>query len=138
MTDTMDFPPDLPVIELVRPMPGFPDDRHFALVDLDGSGGLCSLRSLDHPDLRFLVAPPGLFFPDYEPELGDTEREQLGITGPEDAIVFCSVTLEPEDDTVYLNLMGPFVVHQATLQGRQLVLADSEHPVRAAVRLAEL
>ena len=48
------------------------------------------------------------------------------------------VTLAPEDDTVFLNLMGPFVVNRHTMQGRQLVLADSDHPTRAAVRLAEL
>ena len=61
----------VPVIDLVHPMPGFPDDHRFALVDLDGSGQLCSLTSLDHDGLRFLVAPPTTFFPDYAPEIDD-------------------------------------------------------------------
>ncbi len=63
--------PDLPVIELVHPMPGFPDRRQFALVTLDDLGTLCALRSLDDPELRFLVVPPAPFFPDYSPELDD-------------------------------------------------------------------
>jgi flagellar assembly factor FliW len=127
-----------PVIHFGDGILGFPGCTDFVLLDISPDSAFQILQCLQDPDVSMIVAVPWLFFPDYEPELGETEREQLGITAPEDAIVFCSVTLEPDDDTVYLNLMGPFVVHQATLQGRQLVLADSEHPVRAAVRLAEL
>ena len=35
---------DIPAIELVHPLPGFPDHRRFALVQLDDDGVLCQLR----------------------------------------------------------------------------------------------
>ena len=50
--------PEIPVIEMVHPVPGFPEHRRFALVQLDDAGVLCALRSVDDPDLRFLVVPP--------------------------------------------------------------------------------
>jgi flagellar assembly factor FliW len=50
--------------------------------------------------------------------------------------VFCPVTLTGDPDVVYLNLLGPFVVHRESLEGRQVVLADSEWPVRAPITLA--
>jgi flagellar assembly factor FliW len=126
-----------PVLHFADGILGFAGCTDFVLVDIAPDSAFQVLQCLQDPDVSMIVTVPWLFFPDYEPELSDAEREQLGIEAPEDAIVFCSVTLEPDDDTVFLNLMGPFVVHQQTLQGRQLVLADSEHPTRAAVRLAD-
>ncbi|UMG92943.1 flagellar assembly protein FliW [Nocardioides sp. TF02-7] len=58
---------DLPVIELVEAMPGFPGDRRFALVRLDDDGILHGLRSLDRDDLEFVVVPPAPFYPRLRP-----------------------------------------------------------------------
>lgn len=78
---------DVPVIEMVRPMPGFPERRRFALVQLDDDGVLCSMTSLDEPDLRFLVAPPGRFFPDYAPEVEDDVLSDLAIESSDDVLL---------------------------------------------------
>ena len=43
--------PEIPVIDLVHPLPGFPEHHRFALVQLDDDGVLCQLRSLDDPSL---------------------------------------------------------------------------------------
>jgi flagellar assembly factor FliW len=129
MTATMTPDTDLPVIDLVHPMPGFPDDRHFALVDLDGSGGLCSMRSLDHPDLRFLVAPPGLFFPEYAPEIDDQTVEELAIGSADDVMVL--VVLKPGDSlpTSTANLLAPVVLNTANRRACQVILEDADHSV---------
>ena len=103
MTATIDA--GVPVIDLVHPMPGFPDDRHFALVDLDGSGGLCSMRSLEHPDLRFLVAPPGLFFPDYAPEINDQTVAELDIDSADEVMVLV-VILQDAEHSVSVPLVA--------------------------------
>lgn len=120
---------DLPVIEMVRPMPGFPDDLHFALVDLDGSGGLCSLRSLDHPELRFLVAPPSLFFPDYAPEIDDSTVEQLAIESAEQAILLVVLKAGDSLPTSTANLLAPVVLNTANRRACQVVLDEAEHLV---------
>ena len=65
---------------------------------------------------------------------GDLE-EELGIERCEDAVVFCPVTLDADNDRVYINLLGPFVMNAETLRGRQLVLTGSEYPTRAPVDL---
>ncbi|MBJ7358818.1 flagellar assembly protein FliW [Nocardioides sp.] len=131
MTDTVaPAEADLPVIELVRPMPGFPDDRHFALVDLDGSGGLCSLRSLDHPDLRFLVAPPSLFFPDYTPEIDDLTVDELDIESVDQAMLLVVLTAGESLPTSTANLLAPVVLNTANRRACQVVLDDAEHLVR--------
>jgi flagellar assembly factor FliW len=115
-------------------IPGFPEAKRFALVDLAQEGAFQLLQSLDDPDVALIVCVPWLFFPDYAPVLDSRDQQDLGIDHPEDAIVFCAVTVGDEE-TLYLNLLGPFVINAQTRQGRQVVLADGEQPTSAAVPL---
>lgn len=122
---------EIPAIEMVRPMPGFPDHRRFALVQLDPGGDLCSLTSLDDPDLRFLVVPSAPFFPDYSPEVGDDVVAALGIESAADVLVL--LVLNPgaglHDTTA--NLAAPLLVNPTTRRAGQVVLDKPGLPVAA-------
>lgn len=126
-----------PVIELEHGIPGLTEHTRFVLRPLgdDDDAAFHVLASTEDPDVALIVTVPWTFFPDYAPELPEPDRQELGIDEPEEAIVFCPVTLDAAQRTVYLNLLGPFVVHAGSRRGRQVVLADSEWPVRAPVRL---
>jgi flagellar assembly factor FliW len=113
---------EIPVIELVHPMPGFPDRSRFALVQLDDDGVLCSLRSLDDPELRFLVVPPVQFFPDYAPEVDDDVVAELGISTAEDVLLLVVLTAGDSLATTTANLAAPLLVNHATRRGGQIVL----------------
>lgn len=123
------------VLHFVDGIPGFPSSRRFALVDVGEDSAFQYLQSLDESDVAMVVTVPWLFFPDYAPELSEVERGDLGLERPEDAVVFCAVTLEPDNDRIYLNLLGPFIVNAKTRQGKQIVLAHSGYPVRAPIEL---
>lgn len=116
--------PEIPVIDLVHPFPGFPDHRRFALVQLDEDGVLCQLRSLDDPDLRFLVVPPVTFFPDYAPEVGDDVVADLQIESVDDVIVLLVLNAGESLSTTTANLMAPVVVNTATRRASQVILDD--------------
>jgi flagellar assembly factor FliW len=122
---------DLPVIEMVRPMPGFPDRRRFALVRLDPAGDLCSMTSLDEPDLRFLVVPPARFFPDYAPEVEDDVVADLGIESESDVMVLVVLTAGSSLASTTANLAAPVVVNTATRRGGQIVLDEPGLPIAA-------
>jgi len=117
-------------------IPGFPRSRRFVLADIAEDSAFQILQSLDEPEVSLVVSVPWLFFPDYAPVLDETDQRDLGISSPDDAIVFCAVAVDETGEQVYLNLLGPFVVNAATRQGRQVVLSDSSLPVRAPVALA--
>jgi len=123
--------PEFPAIELVQPMPGFPEHRRFALVQLDDDGVLCQLQSLDDPTLRFLVMSPVPFFPDYAPEVADDVVEDLAIGSADDVIVLLVLNAGESLSTTTANLMAPVVVNAATLQARQVVLDDPSLPLAA-------
>lgn len=131
---------DESTLEFPDGIPGFPAARRFVLTDLteDEDGPFQLLQSLDDPALSMVVSVPWPFFPDYAPNIDDADRAELGLDDPEDAVVFCAVTADPEDSdvgTVFLNLLGPFVINARTRRGRQVVLADPDQPARAPVAL---
>ena len=125
---------ELPEISFVEPLPGFPDARRFALVELAPGGALFALRSLEDPELRFLVVPPAPFFPDYAPELDDAAAAGLGLTGAEDALVLLVVTPGDSPADATANLMAPVVVNARTQAAAQVVLSDSSLPIRRRLR----
>jgi flagellar assembly factor FliW len=123
--------PVIPAIELVHPLPGFPDKRRFALVQLDEDGVLCQLQSLEDPGLRFLVMSPVPFFPDYAPEVGDDVVQDLEITSADDVILLLVLNAGESPDTTTANLMAPVVVNTATLRASQVILDDPDLPLAA-------
>ncbi|WP_370250515.1 flagellar assembly protein FliW [Nocardioides sp.] len=122
---------DIPVIDIVHPLPGFPEARRFALVQLDDAGVLCALRSLDDPDLRFLVVPPQHFFPDYTPEVSDDVVAELGIDSEHEVLLLVILTAGATLTDTTANLLAPVVVNTRTREAAQVILDDATFPVAA-------
>lgn len=116
-------------------IPGFPGATRWVLTELAEDGAFQLLQSADDPDLAMVVGTPWLFFPDYAPDLADSEVHALGISSPEDAVLFCSVTVPETGTTPTMNLLGPFVVNRHTREGRQIVLGVDDAQVRAPLPL---
>jgi flagellar assembly factor FliW len=136
VNDTSSAPANTRILTFPEGIAGFADARSFTLADLDEEGTFQLFDCLERPELSMVVCVPWLLFPDYAPEVDEATQAALGLSRAEDAIVFCSVTVEPEDEALYCNLLGPFVVNAATLEGRQVVQHDLNLPVRASVPLA--
>lgn len=122
---------EIPTIEFVRPVPGFPALTRFALVQLDDDGMLCQLRSLDDPSLRFLVVPPAPFFPDYAPVIDDDVVRELGILDVDDVVVLLVLNAGDSLSATTANLLAPVVVNAATRRACQVILDDPTLPLSA-------
>ncbi len=126
---------DVPELVFASGLPGFPGERRFALVRWGAFEGPYSLMvDLDHPDVRFLVMPPYVFFPDYVVDLDDAIAAKIHLERPEDCLLLVIVTLgaRPEDATA--NLLGPIVINLQTREGVQAVLAESGYSTRVPLR----
>jgi len=121
----------LPVIDLVHPLPGFPQQRRFALVQLDDDGVLCQLRSLDDPDLRFLVMPPAVFFPEYEPVVAEDVVADLQIDSTDDVIVLLVINAGDSLHTSTANLMAPVLINTVNRRASQIILDDPNLAIAA-------
>jgi len=151
----------LPEIRFVRPLPGFPGLSRFVLVTLgdersadpepadgadrspapgagdgDATGPvpvLYELRSIEQPEIRFLVVVPSAFFSDYAFELDDATCAALGLSDAADALVLVIVTVGGGEGRTTANLMAPVVVNGRTRTAAQVILSGSDWPIRAAV-----
>jgi flagellar assembly factor FliW len=124
MTDT-----GLPTITMAVPMPGFPAHREFALVRLHEEGLLYAFTSIQDPELRFLVAPPEPFFPDYAPEIDEDVFAALNTKDPNRLLLLVVISAGVDDTTA--NLLAPIVVDQDSKRAMQVILNGTDLPVRA-------
>ena len=128
---------DVPELVSASGLPGFPGERRFALVRWGAFEGPYSLMvDLDDNDIRFLVMPPYVFFPDYTVDLDDVVAAKIHLERPEDCLLLVIVTLgsKPEDATA--NLLGPIVINLQTREAVQAGLAESGHSTRVPLRAA--
>jgi flagellar assembly factor FliW len=152
---------EVPEINLVHPLPGFPELTRFVMVRLsddssgdsdDGSNGdvngdavesradepadepvLYELRSLEQPQVRFLVAVPTAFFPDYTFELDETTCAELDLVRAEEALVLVLLTIGDDAASTTANLLAPVVINARTRSAAQVILSGADWSVRAAV-----
>jgi len=134
MTSTMssERPAVLPdQIAFTAPIPGFANEREFSITALDAHGVLYVLRSMRTPGLRFVVAAPGRFFPDYRPMLLPADVAALGVTDGDEVLVLVVVTVTNGIADATANLLAPIVIAAGRGTAVQLVLADADLPLRA-------
>lgn len=120
---------DIPEIRFPGGLPGFAGRERFVLQQWgDEASPFSLLRSVDDEELSFVVVPPSLFFPDYEPDVCDEVVESVGIAEPDDAMVLVIVTVrQPVQDST-ANLLGPLVINVHDLRGVQAVLEPDRWP----------
>lgn len=123
---------ELPVIDLAVPMPGFPAHRQFVLVRLNDEGLLYAFTSIEDPSLRFLVAPPEPFFPDYAPEIENEVFAALNTRDPDRVLLMVVITAGTTETTA--NLLAPIAIDRDSRRAIQVVLTGSNMPVRAIMR----
>ena len=124
----------LPTITMAVPMPGFPAHRDFVLVRLNDDGLLYAFTSIQDPELRFLVAPPEPFFPDYAPEIENEVFSSLNTKDPDRLLLMVVITAGANETTA--NLMAPIIVDRDTMRAQQVVLSGAGYPVRAIMHRA--
>jgi flagellar assembly factor FliW len=118
-------------LEVPTGLVGVPEATRFSLSRWGGADSpYALLKALDADDLEFVVVPPAVFFPDYEPVVGDELVAELDLHRADDAVVLVIVTIADPVHTSTANLLGPIVVNRHTHRAAQAVLSPDEHDAR--------
>jgi flagellar assembly factor FliW len=120
----------LVTLEVPHGLIGIPDARRFTLSRWGGDDSPYALLRAQDAELEFVVVPPSVFFPDYEPVVDDELVEELDLTTADDAVVLVIVTIGDPVDRSTANLLGPIVVNRHTCRAAQAVLSPDEHDPR--------
>jgi flagellar assembly factor FliW len=125
--------PEESVLTVLGGIIGFPDFLRYVLIQRPHDAPFYWLQCIDDPTLALVLVNPSLFKSDYNPELPEGAKEELGAKNG-DITLFAIVTIpqgRPQDMTA--NLLGPLAVNPKTRKARQLVLDDRlythRHPI---------
>ena len=113
---------------------GFEDVREFILLQEDESRVIWSLQAAEKPCPSLIVVDPFLVAPGYSPKVPAGDLRALGGPaggGPLGGLCFLAVAVLRRNfaETV-VNLKSPIVINPRTRTGRQVILEDSDYPVR--------
>lgn len=109
---------------------GFEELKRFVLLERPEIAPLEWLQSVENPQIVFTVIDPTVVFGNYQPDFSPEDWEALGLSEGEPVTVRVLVTVPKDPADMTANLLGPLVINTAQGKGRQVVLVNSEYPVR--------
>jgi flagellar assembly factor FliW len=119
-------------ISFPRGLFGFEELRDFALLDATQQPFFW-LQSVERVEVAFVLIDPKFFRPDYTPDVDPAELEEIGITAPEDMLVFSIVTVPPTGGRMTANLQGPLIFNSQTHVARQSISTNPRWSVRHGI-----
>jgi flagellar assembly factor FliW len=118
------------IIHFPNGIPGFEDEKQFVILPLEEQSPFAILQSIHHSHVGFVIAYPFSFYPDYAFDLTEEDIEKLKLNSPDECLTYTIMTLkEPFADST-INLKAPIVINAKEKIGKQLILHDSDYPIR--------
>ena len=99
---------------------GFENLRSFVLLDA-AQPPFYWLQSLQEPEIAFVLIDPVFFKPDYAPDVGPEDLEEIDVTGADEQLVFTIVTIPEKQELMTANLQGPIIVNKRSKIARQAI-----------------
>jgi len=126
--------PEVSGVRLPMGLLGFEQIKEYLLIANPDEDPFRWLRVKEDSRLAFVVIEPFLVVPEYQPDIPQADVEFLGLTGPQDALLYNIVTLRGVSQPT-INLKGPIVFNRHTLVGKQVILANAgeysvQHPLQ--------
>jgi flagellar assembly factor FliW len=126
--------PEEHIITFPAGLPGFPEERRYALINSQLKAPFYFLQCVDNPAVGFVVASPAALFPDYRPKNGPVDLQELQAQSPEDLQALVLLTFprgRPREFTA--NLISPLLINLGRRLGKQVVIDkphySSQHPI---------
>jgi flagellar assembly factor FliW len=119
--------PSAAVLEFQNGLIGLGGSR-YALVAKEEDSVFLWLHSLDDPSIALPVVNPWRFFGNYAVDLSDDEAGRIGISDPQEAEVYVTVTAAENVEDFSANLRAPILISGG--QGHQVINEAPDAEVR--------
>jgi flagellar assembly factor FliW len=125
----LDIPEDK-IITFKEGLPGFPQIRRFAVIELEELAPFQYLQALDDPPIALFIINPFMVDPTYEFRLTDADMEDLNSKNSNELAVYTVATIPEDPGKATLNLMAPIVINDKDRCGKQVILHESKYSVK--------
>ncbi|MCM0626375.1 MULTISPECIES: flagellar assembly protein FliW [unclassified Lysinibacillus] len=112
---------------------GLEEYKKFTLLSLDVELPLVLLQSTECAEISFILAFPYAFKSDYIFDISQEDQEQLQLEKEEDVLSYVIITLKEPFSNSTLNLLAPIVMNPTKKLGKQIVLHQTDYPLRYPV-----
>ena len=119
------------IFDFVEPIIGYDNLRKYVLVEHSENSAFKWLQSVEDASLAFPVTSPAFFDIDYQFEIPTEKSDKIDLHSVESLISLNIVTIpsqNPKKSTI--NLLAPIIINAANRQGMQIILSNSNYPVR--------
>ncbi|MGX8702401.1 flagellar assembly protein FliW [Caproiciproducens sp.] len=109
---------------------GFEDIREYLLYHEEENGIIWSLQAA-HSDIpSFVVVDPYPIVHGYSPVFPQSELDYFGETDAENLCVLAVAVIKPNLSESVINLKAPIVIDVNTKKAKQIILENSDYPIR--------
>lgn len=116
-------------------IPGFDEEKEFALLPLEGNTVFQVLQSINTKDIAFIVANPYHIAQNYSFDIDEATIHTLDIQKEEEVMVLGVLSLKDPFETSTINLQAPLIFNTDTKKAKQMIINDSSfsmrHPIGA-------
>ncbi|MBW7573339.1 flagellar assembly protein FliW [Caproiciproducens faecalis] len=109
---------------------GFEDIREYLLYHEDESGIIWNLQAAHCDVPSFVVVDPYPIVNDYHPVFPESELAYFGEADAENLCVLVVAVIKPNLNESVINLKAPIVIDVNTKKAKQIILDNTEYPIR--------
>jgi flagellar assembly factor FliW len=88
------------------------------------------MQALDGSDICFVCVESFLIYPDYSLTIPNKTIQLLDLKEPGEALILSLVTVRKNIEDITANLMSPIVINMRNSQAQQVIIENSNYPVR--------
>ncbi|GEL78708.1 flagellar assembly protein FliW [Tenuibacillus multivorans] len=123
------------VITFESGIPGFSEQKEFALIDIEGNPMFQALQSIDNQELAFVVTDPFLIYKNYEFDLDEQVIEQLDLETNEQLIIRCMITVNKPFEESTINLKAPVIFNKEKMIAKQIVVKEEQYHTKHPIQI---
>jgi len=109
---------------------GFQSIKDYIFILNDKVKPFMFMHALDGSDICFVCVDVFTVCPKFNVKLPDSFVESLSIERPSDVLLLSLVTVTQKIEDISANLASPLVINMSSKEGRQLVVENSEFPLK--------
>jgi flagellar assembly factor FliW len=118
------------IITFKKGIPGLEHLKKYIIFPAEENEMFYILQSIEDLAIGLILISPFNVLKDYEFKLDEDKKEELGISSHEDILIMNTVTLSSKIESITANLKAPLVININKKIGEQIILDNSDYPIK--------
>ncbi|KAA8678167.1 flagellar assembly protein FliW [Clostridium sp. WLY-B-L2] len=118
------------IITFKKGIPGLEHLKKYIIFPAEENEMFYVLQSIEDLAIGIILVSPFNVVGGYEFKLDEDKRQELGIRSYEDMLVLNTVTLSSKIENITANLKAPLIININKKIGEQIILDNSDYPIK--------